>query len=380
MSLIARQFPRILLQATQNAAVRNIHNSSSSASPSSLKERPTSRVTATLIPGDGVGPELVYSVQEVFKAAGVPVDWETYFFSEVNPTLSAPLPDVARSISKNRVALKGILATPDYSHTGELQTLNMKLRNELDLYANVVHVKSLKGVKCRHDNIDCVIIREQTEGEYSALEHESVKGVVECLKIVTATKSQRIAKFAFDYAIKNNRKKVTAVHKANIMKLGDGLFLKSCEEMAKLYPKIEFEKMIVDNCTMQMVSKPQQFDVMVTPNLYGNIVDNLASGLVGGAGVVSGSSYSAECVVFEPGARHTFSEAVGKNVANPTAMLLCASKLLRHVNLTTYSDMVRNAVEKVLADGKVRTKDIGGQSSTQEFTYAVIANLEMPKV
>ncbi|XP_030755475.1 isocitrate dehydrogenase [NAD] subunit beta, mitochondrial [Sitophilus oryzae] len=379
MSVLTRNIPRICVQASQTVAARSIHSSTNTNRAAALAERPDTRVTATLIPGDGVGPELVYSVQEVFKAAGVPVDWESYFFSEVNPTLSAPLDDVAHSISKNRVALKGILATPDYSHTGELQTLNMKLRNALDLYANVVHVKSLPGIKCRHSNIDCVIIREQTEGEYSALEHESVRGVVECLKIVTAKKSQRIAKFAFDYAIKNNRKKVTAVHKANIMKLGDGLFLRSCEEMAKLYPNIEFEKMIVDNCTMQMVSNPQQFDVMVTPNLYGNIVDNIASGLVGGAGVVSGSSYSAECVVFEPGARHTFSEAVGKNVANPTAMLLCSSKLLRHVNLNSYSEMIRNAVEKVLKDGKIKTKDIGGQNSTQEFTYAVISNLDLPK-
>lgn len=176
----------------------------------------------------------------------------------------------------------------------------MKLRTDLDLYANVVHVRSLPGVKTRHSNIDTVIIREQTEGEYSALEHESVPGIVECLKIVTAKKSMRIAKFAFDYATKNNRKKVTAVHKANIMKLGDGLFLRSCEEVSKLYPRIEFDKMIVDNTTMQMVSNPNQFDVMVTPNLYGAIVDNLASGLVGGAGVVAGASYSAETVVFEP--------------------------------------------------------------------------------
>lgn len=378
MSHFARNFSRILIQTAQNTAARNIHNAVSNPSAAGLKERPDARTTCTLIPGDGVGPELVYSVQEVFKAAGIPVDFEAYFFSEVNPTLSAPLDDVTNSITKNRVCLKGILATPDYSHTGELQTLNMKLRNELDLYANVVHVKSLPGIKCRHSNIDCVIIREQTEGEYSALEHESVKGVVECLKIVTATKSQRIAKFAFDYATKNQRKKVTAVHKANIMKLGDGLFLRSCEEMAKLYPRIEFEKMIVDNCTMQMVSNPQQFDVMVTPNLYGNIVDNLASGLVGGAGVVAGASYSANCVVFEPGARHTYSEAVGKNVANPTAMLLCASKMLRHVNLPVYGDMLRNAVEKVLKEGKVRTKDVGGQSSTQEFTYAVIHSLDLP--
>ncbi|KAF2898325.1 hypothetical protein ILUMI_07850 [Ignelater luminosus] len=373
MSIISRNVFKVLLRASPNVAARTIHTTAPNAT---LADLPDSRVNATLIPGDGVGPELVYAVQEVFKAAGVPVDFESYFFSEVNPTLSAPLEKVAASIAKNRVCLKGILATPDYSHTGELQTLNMKLRNELDLYANVVHVKSLPGVRSRHTNVDCVIIREQTEGEYSALEHETVKGVVECLKIVTAQKSQRIAKFAFDYATKNKRKKVTAVHKANIMKLGDGLFLRSCEAMAKLYPKIEFERMIVDNCTMQMVSNPQQFDVMVTPNLYGNIVDNLASGLVGGAGVVAGASYSADCVVFEPGARHTFSEAVGKNVANPTAMLLCSAKLLNHVNLPGYGEMIRNAVNKVLHDGKVRTKDIGGQSNTQEFTYAVIYNLQ----
>lgn len=168
----------------------------------------------------------------MFKAAGIPVDFETHFFSEVNPILSASLEDVAGSIARNRVCLKGILSTPDYSHTGELQTLNMKLREALDLYANVVHVKSFPGIKSRHQNVDCTIIREQTEGEYSALEHEGVPGVVECLKIITEAKSKRIAKFAFDYATSNNRKKVTCVHKANIMKLGDGLFLKCCEEVS----------------------------------------------------------------------------------------------------------------------------------------------------
>ncbi|KAH8251742.1 hypothetical protein KR038_005858 [Drosophila bunnanda] len=353
------------------------------------------RTTCTLIPGDGVGPELVYSLQEVFKAASVPVDFECYFLSEINPVLSAKLEDVVSSIQKNKVCIKvglkhirrsqqnltsfyllqGILATPDYSNVGDLQTLNMKLRTDLDLYANVVHVRSLPGVKTRHTNIDTVIIREQTEGEYSALEHESVPGIVECLKIVTAKKSMRIAKFAFDYATKNQRKKVTAVHKANIMKLGDGLFLRSCEEVSKLYPRIQFEKMIVDNTTMQMVSNPNQFDVMVTPNLYGAIVDNLACGLVGGAGVVAGASYSSETVVFEPGARHTFAEAVGKNVANPTAMLLCGVKLLRHINLPTYGEVIQNAINKVLNDGKVRTKDLGGQSTTQDFTHAVIRNM-----
>lgn len=243
---------------------------------------------------------MIYSVQEVFKAVSVPVDFEPFFLSEVNPASSSPLEDVVASIRKNKICLKGILATPDFSRTGELQTLNMKLRNELDLYANVVHVASLPGVRTRHQGIDAVVIREQTEGEYSALEHETVPGVIECLKVITEKKSLRIAKFAFDYAVKHNRKKVTAVHKANIMKLGDGLFLRSCEAMAKLYPRIQFEKMIVDNTTMQLVSNPHQFDVMVAPNLYGNIIDNIASGLVGGAGVVSGASYSAEHVVYEP--------------------------------------------------------------------------------
>ncbi|KYN20367.1 PREDICTED: isocitrate dehydrogenase [NAD] subunit beta, mitochondrial [Trachymyrmex cornetzi] len=373
MALLARNICKALSQATQKNTIRALHVGTIRQQESSVEQE--GKLKCTLIPGDGVGPELVVAVQNVFKAADVPVEFEPYFLSEVNPTLSAPLDQVSNSIARNRVCLKGILATPDHSMTGELQTLNMKLRKSLDLYSNVVHVKSLPGVRSRHQNVDCVIIREQTEGEYSALEHESVKGVVECLKIVTATKSQRIAKFAFDYAVKNNRKKVTCVHKANIMKLGDGLFLKSCQEIAKMYPRITFETMIVDNCTMQMVSNPHQFDVMVMPNLYGNIVDNLASGLVGGAGVVAGASYSAECVVFEPGARHTYSEAVGKNVANPTAMLLCAVKLLNHANLKRYGEQIREALNRVLNDGKVLTKDLGGQSSTTEFTAAVINSL-----
>lgn len=357
------------------ASARSVHVSAVNSQEHTVR-RLEGRIPCTLIPGDGVGPDLVYSVQEVFKAANCPIDFEPLFFSEINPTMSASLEDVTASIRKNKLCLKGILATPDFSRTGELQTLNMKLRTDLDLYANVVHVRSLPGVKSRHKNIDCVIIREQTEGEYSALEHESVPGVVECLKIITRTKSMRIAKFAFDYATKNQRKKVTCVHKANIMKLGDGLFLKCCEDIAKLYPRIEFEKMIVDNTTMQLVSNPHQFDVLVTPNLYGSIVDNIACGLVGGAGVVAGASYSAETCVFEPGARHTFSEAVGKNLANPTAMLLCGAKLLRHVNLQSYSDVITTAVNRVLKAGKVRTKDLGGQNTTSDFTFAVIANLK----
>jgi len=335
--------------------------------------KPEGRTKCTLIPGDGVGPEMCQSMQEVLEAAGAPIDFETFFLSDIQYSLSAKIEDVVKSVTANGICLKGVLASPV---TGDLTSLNYQLRSKLDLFANVVKIQSLAGIPSRHKNIDLVVIREQTEGEFSSLEHETVKGVIECYKIVTAEKSRRIAKFAFDYATKFNRKKVTAVHKANIMKLGDGLFLRCCEEIAVLYPKIEFESMIIDNCTMQMVANPHQFDVLVMGNLYGAIIDNLGSGMVGGAGVVGGASYSADSVVFEPGARHTYAEAVGKNVANPTAMLICAASMLNHVNLQYHSRMVFTALAKVLKGGKCLTKDLGGQSSSKEFTYAVIAALQ----
>ncbi|GAB6024986.1 putative isocitrate dehydrogenase [NAD] subunit beta, mitochondrial [Chamberlinius hualienensis] len=353
-----------------------LHTSDFSSTAQAPELRPLHKIKCTLIPGDGVGPELVSAVQDVFKASGVPIQFEQFFMSEMHPSLSAPLDDVSNSITQNGIALKGVLSTPFANLHGELQSLNMRLRQQLNLFANVVHIKSLPGIKTRHTDLDFIIIREQTEGEYSALEHECVEGVVECYKIVTKKKSEQIAKFAFDYATKYGRKSVTAVHKANIMKLGDGLFLKSCEEISHLYPKIKFRDMIIDNCTMQLVSKPHQFDVLVMPNLYGNIVDNLATGLVGGAGVVAGASYSADCVVFEPGARHAFSEAVGRNLANPTAMILCGCKMLRHVNLESYADMIKTALLHVLKTGKVRTRDLGGYASTTEFTHAVINSLK----
>ncbi|XP_015787651.1 isocitrate dehydrogenase [NAD] subunit beta, mitochondrial [Tetranychus urticae] len=332
-------------------------------------------IKCTLIPGDGVGPELCQAVKEVLAAMQTPVVFEEMFLSEVNPTMSVPLEQAINSIHKNKIALKGILSTPFSSLSGELQSLNMKIRRQLDLFANVVHVKSLNGIPTRHKNLDFITIREQTEGEYSALEHESVPGVIECMKIITEAKSRRIAKFAFDYATKHGRKKVTAVHKANIMKLSDGLFLKCCEETAQLYPSIKFDSMIIDNTCMQLVSHPHKFDVLVMPNLYGNIIDNLASGLVGGAGVVPGASYSSDCVIYEPGARHTFGQAVGKNIANPTAMILCATKMLWHVNLHSYARRLTDALEKVINSGKSKTRDMGGYASTTDFTRAVISNI-----
>lgn len=342
---------------------------------SATKLNQGTKLKCTLIPGDGVGPELCSAVRSVLSAISVPIEFEEFFLSEVNPSMSVPLETVVNSIKENGIALKGILSSPASSVSGDLETLNMKIRKQLDLFANVVHIRSMPGFKTKHPGLDFYVIREQTEGEYSALEHASVPGVVECLKIITEQKSRRIAKFAFDYATKHGRKRVTAVHKANIMKLSDGLFLRCCQETAELYPQIEFESMIIDNTCMQLVSHPQQFDVMVMPNLYGSIIDNLAAGLVGGAGVVPGASYSADCVIHEPGARHTYGQAVGKNIANPTAMLFCASKMLRHVNLHDYAHLVQTAVEKVIASEKVRTRDQGGYASTTDFTKAVIEQL-----
>merc|ERR1719158_2783965 len=333
--------------------------------------RPAGRHTVTMVPGDGVGPELMSGVTAVFSAAGVPVDFEELFISEVQPRQSEKIEKVVESFKRNGVGLKGILTTPAAFKGGVLETLNMKIRRELDLFANVVWIRSLPGYKTRHNNLNFAIIREQTEGEYSALEHESIPGVVESLKIVTRTNSMRIAKFAFDFAMRHNRKKVTAVHKANIMKQADGLFMDCCKEVADLYPKIELETMIVDNCCMQLVSNPYQFDVMVMPNLYGNIVDNLAAGLVGGAGLVASASYSPKSAVFEPGAKHTFDEGVGKNVANPTALLLSATKMLKHVGLRDHAWILEHAVEDVLAKQKVKTRDLGGYASTRQFTQAI---------
>ncbi|KAL8562990.1 Isocitrate dehydrogenase [NAD] subunit beta, mitochondrial [Nucella lapillus] len=366
----------VVVSSLQQSGFHSSHTSQQHLKVTEPVSLPEGHSKVTLVPGDGVGPELMASVRDVFTAAGVPVDFEEIFLSEVQPAQSASMDKVVQSFQKNGVGLKGIITSPTAFKGGVLQTLNMKLRRELDLFANVVWIRSLPGFPTRYDNLDFVIIREQTEGEYSALEHESVDGVIESLKIITRDNSMRIAKFAFDYAVLHNRHKVTAVHKANIMKLGDGLFLQCCEEMSQVYPKIKFESMIIDNCCMQLVSNPHQFDVMVMPNLYGNIVDNLAAGLVGGAGVVPGESYSHQVAIFEQGARHAFADAVGKSIANPTANLLSACNMLNHIHLEYHAHIINDAVTSVIKAGKVKTKDMGGQDTTQDFTSAVIHSLQ----
>jgi len=337
------------------------------------------RQTVTVIPGDGTGPELIHSLRDIFTAAAVPVDFEEVYVSEISSPVHVDVNEelAVSSVTKNKVCLKGVICSPLVHEGSILSTLNMRIRRRLDLFANVVHVKSIPGLKTRHNDLNFVIIREQTEGEYSSLEHESVPGVVESLKIITRANSTRIAKFAFDYAVAHGRKKVTAIHKANIMKMSDGLFLECCKEVAQLYPNIEFENMIIDNCCMQLVSNPYQFDVMVMPNLYGNIVDNLGAGLVGGAGVVAGESFSSDCVVFESGARHTYASMVGRDVANPTATLLAAANMLNHINLGQYGDLIRNAVVKTIKLGKIRTPDMGGYGTRTDFTNAIIREIQL---
>uniref|UniRef100_A0A8B9YFU6 Isocitrate dehydrogenase [NAD] subunit, mitochondrial n=1 Tax=Bos mutus grunniens TaxID=30521 RepID=A0A8B9YFU6_BOSMU len=254
---------------------------------------------------------------------------------------------------------------------------NNILRTSLDLYANVIHCKSLPGVVTRHRDIDILIVRENTEGEYSSLEHESVAGVVESLKIITKAKSLRIAEYAFQLAQESGRKKVTAVHKANIMKLGDGLFLQCCREVAARYPQITFENMIVDNTTMQLVSRPQQFDVMVMPNLYGNIVNNVCAGLVGGPGLVAGANYGHVYAVFETATRNTGKSIANKNIANPTATLLASCMMLDHLKLHSYATSIRKAVLASMDNENMHTPDIGGQGTTSEAIQDIIRHIRV---
>ncbi|XP_029969354.1 isocitrate dehydrogenase [NAD] subunit gamma, mitochondrial-like [Salarias fasciatus] len=344
----------------------NTENSAQSAPPPA---KYGGRHTVTLIPGDGIGPELANHVRELFRFCCVPVDFEVV---NVDSGLDSEddINNAIMAIRRNRVALKGNIET-NHNLPPSYKSRNNLLRTSLDLYANVMHCQSLPGVRTRHRNVDILIVRENTEGEYSSLEHENVPGVVECLKIITRTKSLRIADYAFRTARENGRRRVTAVHKANIMKLGDGLFLQSCQEVASGYPEISFDSMIVDNTTMQLVSRPQQFDVMVLPNLYGNVVSNVCAGLVGGPGLVPGANYGENYAVFETGTRNTGKSIANRNVANPTAMLLASCQLLDHLRLRGFAHMIRRAVLSTVTETRLHTADLGGQGSTLEVLQSI---------
>ena len=327
----------------------------------------------TLIPGDGIGPEVTGAAISVLRATGFEAEWETFVVgAEALSRFGDPLPqDLIDSIKRNKIALKGPVATP--IGTGFVSS-NVRLRKALDLYANLRPIKSLKGVPSRYEDVDLIVVRENTEDLYSGLEHEVVPGVVESLKIITDKASRRIAKFAFEYARLEGRKKVTAVHKANIMKLSDGLFLRCFREVAEDYPEIKADDLIVDNTCMQLVINPTQFDMLLLENLYGDIVSDLCAGLIGGLGVAPGANIGQEIAVFE--AVHGAAPSIaGRGIANPTALILSAVLMLKHLNEPERAIRVQSALEKVLAEGNVLTRDMGGQATTLDFTEAIIHSL-----
>uniref|UniRef100_A0AAY4B7F8 Isocitrate dehydrogenase [NAD] subunit, mitochondrial n=1 Tax=Denticeps clupeoides TaxID=299321 RepID=A0AAY4B7F8_9TELE len=332
------------------------------------------RHTVTLIPGDGIGPELLTHVRELFRFCCVPVDFEIVSIDSKS-TSDDDMNNAITAIRRNGVALKGNIETNHNLPPSHISRNNI-LRTSLDLYANVIHCQTLPGVRTRHRDVDIIIIRENTEGEYSSLEHENVPGVVECLKIITRKKSLRIAEYAFNAARQNGRRRVTAVHKANIMKLGDGLFLQCCKEVAAGYPEITFDSMIVDNTTMQLVSKPQQFDVMVMPNLYGSVISNVCAGLVGGPGLVPGANYGKDYAVFETATRNTGKSIANKNIANPTATLLASCLMLDHLRLHGYASMIRKAILATVSETRLHTADLGGQGTTSEVVQSVMREIE----
>ncbi|KAK4318211.1 hypothetical protein Pmani_010787 [Petrolisthes manimaculis] len=330
------------------------------------------RYTVTILPGDGIGPEMMGYVQDIFRYAGVPVDFEEIQITK--DSTEEEFDNAVICIKRNGVALKGSIESKYGGVEGGSR--NALLRTQLDLFANVLHCRSYPAVRSRYSDIDIVIIRENTEGEYSMMEHEGVKGVIESLKIITRHGSERVARYAFEYAVKHGRKKVTAVHKANIMKLSDGLFLETCRNVAKEYPEIEFTDMIVDNTCMQLVSHPQQFDVMVMPNLYGNVVSNLVCGLVGGPGLLSGRNYGEHFAVFEPGTRNTGTTVAGRNIANPVAMLNASCDMLEHLELNTHAELIRNAIEKTVNIDLIHTADLGGQATSLDVLELHLPSLK----
>ncbi|XP_075265337.1 isocitrate dehydrogenase [NAD] subunit gamma, mitochondrial-like isoform X2 [Convolutriloba macropyga] len=328
----------------------------------------------TAVPGDGIGPEMLEHVKTIFKQLQVPVAFEEVKVGDGIETEDLDL--VLESIKRNRVALKGNLETHKYREG--FFSKNHYIRERLDLFASVTRCHSVLGVPTRHKNVDIVVIRENTEGEYSMLEHQNIPGVVESLKVITHTKCMRIAKFAFDYAKSHGRSRVTSIHKANIMKQADGLFLECCREVSKSYPEIAFDSMIVDNTAMQLVSRPDQFDVMLTPNLYGNVIVAMLCGLTGGPGLTPSYNLGHYYKMFETATRNSGKSLTGQNVANPVAYVRAAAEMLKHLQLPHHSTLINKAVFKVLADTKIRTPDIGGSSTTQEVVKAILAELPDP--
>ncbi|HSA07086.1 MAG TPA: isocitrate/isopropylmalate dehydrogenase family protein [Candidatus Gastranaerophilales bacterium] len=328
----------------------------------------------TLMPGDGIGPEITEAMVKTVEATGVKINWERFEAgADVLEKYGTPLPDhVLDSIKKNKVAIKGPLTTP--IGTG-FRSVNVTLRRELDLYACLRPAKTIKGVKTRFENIDLIIVRENTEDLYAGIERQIDADTAESIKRNTRGASERIVKFAFEYAVKENRKKVTAVTKANICKLSDGLFLEAARKVAENYPQIQYEECLVDNMCMQLVQNPEFYDVLVLPNMYGDIVSDLAAGLIGGLGVAPGANYGHDLVLFEP-VHGSAPSLKGKNIANPTALILSAVMMLNHIGETKAADKLYNAVIKVIEKGETVTPDLGGVNSTMEMADAIVEEIK----
>ena len=327
----------------------------------------------TLIPGDGIGPEVAQATRRAVDATGVRIDWECVDLNAeiIEREREVLPPNVIASIARTRVGIKGPITTPI---AGGFPSVNVALRKALDLYANVRPVKNLEGAPCRYQDVNMVLIRENTEDLYAGLEHTVVPGVVESLKIITERASTRIARYAFEYARKFGRKKIHAIHKANIMKLSDGLFLSSVRAVAAEYPDIQYKELIVDNACMQVVLNPSQFDMLLLTNLYGDIMSDLAAGLVGGLGVVPSGNIGADTAIFEA-VHGTAPDIAGKGVANPTALLMSAIMMLNHIGETSAAQRVDAALHEVYREGRSLTRDVGGTATTAQFTEAVINKL-----
>ncbi|HMK23456.1 MAG TPA: isocitrate/isopropylmalate dehydrogenase family protein [Terriglobales bacterium] len=332
----------------------------------------------TLIPGDGIGPEVTNATVRILEATGVKFEWETFMAgAEAFEKYKEYIPkDLNDSIERTRVGLKGPVTTPI---GGGFASINVELRKRFELYANFRPIRNLPHIPTRYPDVDLIIVRENTEGLYSGIEHEVVPGVVESLKIITEKASTRIARFAFEYARKNQRKKIHAIHKANIMKLSDGLFLRCSRAVSKEYPEIAYAEHIVDNTCMQLVMNPYQYDMLVLENLYGDIISDLCAAFVGGLGLVPGANFGNQCAIFEA-VHGSAPDIAGKNLANPTALLRSALLMLRHLGEHQAALRVRNALEKVYRTRDKLTRDVGGKAGTSEFADAVIAEMQSAPV
>ncbi|KJA30223.1 hypothetical protein HYPSUDRAFT_32359 [Hypholoma sublateritium FD-334 SS-4] len=367
-----------------NAAQSNLKQFSSlrryaSAAPTAAfagQKGSNGKYTVTLIPGDGIGPEISESVKAIYTAAQVPIQWEEVSVTPILKGGKTVIPDNAiQSVKKNTVALKGPLATPiGKGHV----SLNLTLRRTFNLFANVRPCASIQGFKTPYDDVNTVLIRENTEGEYSGIEHEIVDGVVQSIKLITWDASERVARYAFNYAQTSGRKRVTAVHKANIMKMSDGMFLSACREVSKEFPDVAYDEDLLDRVCLQVVTNPRPYSdrVMVMPNLYGDILSDMCAGLIGGLGLTPSGNIGRDASIFEA-VHGSAPDIAGKGLANPTALLLSSLMMLRHMNLFEHADKIEKAALTTIAEGKFITGDLGGNASTKEYTDAIIQKLRI---